>query len=45
MKPDEPIVKEVFAIWNTPYLVRLYNGDTVVPDQKVMLCKMSNCVE
>ena len=39
------VPKEVLAIWNIPYLVRLHNGDTVVQEQKVMLCKMSNCVE
>jgi hypothetical protein len=39
------VPKEVLAIWNIPYLVRLHNGDTVVQDQNVMLCKMSNCVE
>lgn len=39
------VPEEVFAIWNIPYLVRLHNGDTVVQDQNVMLCKMSNCVE
>lgn len=38
------VPEEVLAIWNIPYLVRLHNGDTVV-QQKVMLCKMSNCVE
>lgn len=39
------VPEEVFAIWNIPYLVRLHNGDTVVQEQKVMLCKMSNYVE
>lgn len=39
------VPEEVLVIWNIPYLVRLHNGDTVVQEQKVMLCKMSNCVE